>query len=97
MTFDISGTFKEADPIMTKAIPTRRPQADAPNETERVRYGTYVLPETAELIRRAAYYLRLTTGEVVDEAIREFVAREEKRSGEAFGPIDRLKRGRRIR
>ena len=63
----------------------------------RIRWATYLPEETVEQIRRAAYSLRMTTGEVVEVAVQGFVQKEEKKHGEPFGPVKELQRGKRIR
>jgi hypothetical protein len=72
-------------------------EPDVEEKSARVRYATYLPPEVVEKIRRAAYHLRLTTGDVVESAVLDFVRREETKNGKPFGPIKGLKPGRRLR
>jgi hypothetical protein len=63
----------------------------------RVRYATYLPPDITDIIRRAAFHLHLTTGEVVENAIVEYIAKVEKKLGKPFSPIPGLRPGKPIR
>jgi hypothetical protein len=64
---------------------------------KRTRWATYLTDEAIEQIRRAAYHLRMTTGEVVEAAVSVFVEKQEKKQGRLFGPVKRLTPGRRLK
>lgn len=67
------------------------------SENKRKRYATYLPDDVIEQIRRAAHNLHLTTGEVVEIAVVEFIDKEEAKRGQKFAPITRLRSGRPLR
>ena len=74
-----------------------RQEETPPAKSRRTRWATYLPDDTIEQIRRAAHNMSLTTGEVVEIAVAQYVAREEKKRGKPFGPVTRLKTGRPLR
>jgi len=66
-------------------------------EPLRIRYATYLPREVIDKIRRAAYHMQVSTGEVIEAAVVEFINKAEKKHGKPFGPITRLRPGRPLR
>lgn len=70
---------------------------DVKERVDKVRWQTYLTPAVVDRIRRAAYHLNLTTGELVESAVDQLIREEEKKRGKPFGRITRLRAGRPLR
>jgi hypothetical protein len=63
----------------------------------RPRFTTYMRRDLAVKLKRAAVEKRLPLTDVVEEAVSQYLAREEKKLGRPFAPIAVLRAGRPIR
>jgi hypothetical protein len=63
----------------------------------RPRFTTYMRRELAVKLKRAAVEKRLPLTDVIEEAVSQYLAREEKKLGRPFTPIAVLRAGRALR
>lgn len=80
--------------------PAKAPASKAPPAEKKTpakaRQSYYMDPENIEKVRALAWWTRVTVSDVVNQAVREYSERQEKK-GESFAPVNKVRRGRPIR
>jgi predicted transcriptional regulator len=66
-------------------------------ETARPRFSSYLPRELITKLKRAAVEKRVPLADVMEEAVSQYIAREEKKLGQPFKPIAELRAGRPLR
>ena len=74
-----------------------RPRMPKTKPTARPRFSSYLRRDLITKLKRAAVEKRVPLADVMEEAVSQYIAREEKKLGHPFKPIAELRAGRPLR